>query len=216
MSVRLRGICPACGGDRLYVHWADEESAYIECDSPDCPSDTLVQEMLDKRDQHVHLVKFDEDGFVCQHPLIERLRPEGLFACDLGPQFRALSAPPAVGLFRIPPGGTLDDMEAVDEADVDFDMPVVPPSPEVTQQTLTQAIPLGTVTAIPADLPLPEGFIETQREMRLPVAEYPELSEALVAAGYEPIDEDGVPCSAIDLPPEAFDSETQRYVLRVR
>lgn len=210
-ALSLDARCPACG----YMHLVADSDGVITCSWDECPQPTLVAELLGQRDLHVHLIRFDEDGFVVQHPLSERLRPGGLFACDIGAQLRALSGPPGIGMFRVQPGGSLDDAEQVDEADVDFEDPSTPPSPEVTQESLLSAIPIGTLVAIPKSMPIPDHFIVAEPQMRLPVAAYPVLAEEMIGKGYEPFEDEGLLVVGIDCPPDADPGPSARLVLRI-
>lgn len=221
-TVRLRGRCPACGGERLFATAHTDDDAVIECDAVGCPTPTLVQELLAKPDQHVHLVKFDEDGYTVQHPLVERVRVEGLFACDLADEFRALREPPGIGMYSIPVGCGLDDMVEVDEADVLFEVPTAPESPEVRGkdigQRLRDLLPIGALHGIPTGIPVPEGFlVVTDAEVRLPVSDYPELDAVVASAGFDRVLIDSVPHVAINLPVEATQPpDGTAFVLRVR
>lgn len=219
MTVRIDGLCPACGSDRLYATSPDgsDERMRIECDATSCPNPDLVQQLLSKPDQHVHLIDFREDGYTAQHPLAERIRPESLFACDLTDEFRVLTEPPGIGMYRVPPGGSLADAEPVDRDSVLFEVPSAPPSDEARQRVdLREMLPLGTIHVMPSDQPVPEGFMEVDDpEVRLPRAEYPDLAAAIDAAGFDTLMIDGVEHVAIDLPSVNLRS-TERLILRVR
>lgn len=222
MTFTLGGYCPACGEEML---GSDEYSTVrsIVCQNGSCPDPDLLSRLLAKPDQHVHLIDFREDGYTVQHPLAERAKPESLFACDLTDEFRALTEPPGVGMFRVPPGGTLADAEEVDRDEVLFEVPTAPESPEVqagpgTGTDLRELLPIGTLHAIPATTALPEGFMEvTSTEVRLPRADYPELGAVIEAAGFDSVMIDDVEHVAVDLPPQATEPpEGVRYVLRVQ
>lgn len=167
----LDGRCPGCG----YMHLVADANGVITCTWEECPEPTLVHDLLSKRDQHVHLALFREDGYTVQHPLIERLRPEGLFACDLDEEFRALTAPIGIGMFRIPPGGTLADAEQVDRDSVQFEVPEpVPESEEVRQSgamdpsevaaRMAAVYPIGSVNGMDVSLDVPEGWMVLDEE----------------------------------------------------
>lgn len=168
MSAVIDGACPSCGHRGML---ALDRACRVRCGSHGCPDPGLVQSLLDKPDQHVHLIEFRADGITCQHPLVERAEP-GVVDCPLVPEFEALTEPPSIGMFRVPPGGTLSDAEPVEQ-----DFTVAPPPPPPLAPVT--GMPLGTMWRMQRGQVPPNCMALTERRVRLDAADYPALAELI-------------------------------------
>ena len=88
MSVRVQGVCPACGGRSLFVG----DGAFITCSRLDCPEPDAVSSILDD-DEIQHVVEFREGTFTIRHPLSERIE-DRLMDCALFDFLSTLPGPP--------------------------------------------------------------------------------------------------------------------------
>lgn len=129
----VKGYCPACGNESLYLG----EHGAVTCGEETCPDPAALDLLLYKADPHVHLIMFSTDGYTVQHPLLERVAHGRM--CELEPEFVLLREAPGVGLYLVPAGGGLADMVAVTEREVTFEVP--PPTPVKPARA-----PVGTIT----------------------------------------------------------------------
>ena len=86
MDDRLLHACPACGKQSLIVF-----QRCVSCIDPDCPKPGLLAAILGDYLSREHVVRFDEDSFSVQHPLIER--GEDLTLCELHAYIQSLDGP---------------------------------------------------------------------------------------------------------------------------
>lgn len=95
---QITGYCPMGCGDTLGVDRAGRVGCYAE----GCPRPDAAHRLLTDAETE-HLVYVTEDGWTVKHPLRERLRGGGLFACE----FQLPWAAPAgvYRAYRYPPGG---------------------------------------------------------------------------------------------------------------
>ena len=161
---KVKGYCPACGNPPLFL----DSEGVLHCDAVACADDGAAARLLDKPDQHVHLIMFRDDGYTVQHPLLER-SAHGR-TCALEPEFAGLREAPGIGLFLVPPGGTLADMRAVSEDEVTFEVPPPKPQPErVPVGTMTgwtePVAPNGWVVLGEGDVPIPEDCPDLLRRI---------------------------------------------------
>lgn len=196
----IEGRCPACGEDSLYLGRRN----VIFCAVDECPAPALVADLLAKRDQHRHIIEFREDGYSAQHPLAERIRLDVQFACDLREDFAALSEPPGFGLYVVEPGKRVSDAYEVSRESVEFEVESAPPSPEVQRQP-PPVIAVGVATAIPADAPLLDGFMEVGDGVVINPTEHPDIAEKF--GQHEPF---------LLTPPNIDIGADRRFVLRYR
>lgn len=88
MTDRIRGRCPMGCGETLFVG----AGGHLTCSLLGCPNPSAVDELLSDPLGHVHVVRFGDDGFDVQHPLVER--GEDLIECVLHQHIRFLDGPP--------------------------------------------------------------------------------------------------------------------------
>lgn len=94
----VKGYCPACGGETLFLG----SGGYVTCSRLDCARPEAVSTLLDDQETE-HVVTFAEKGFTIRHPLIERL--DGVLEdCPLHRSILALAGPPVQpGRYRARP-----------------------------------------------------------------------------------------------------------------
>jgi hypothetical protein len=79
-ATRIKGFCPACGQDELYV---SHLRCRLGCSNPVCPDPDAADKLLADNETH-HIVRFDpnDEVFDIKHPIRERIDDE-LFDCSI-------------------------------------------------------------------------------------------------------------------------------------
>ena len=92
----IKGYCPMGCGETLFIG----EGGYVTCSWVECPRPDAVSSLLEDKESE-HIVVMEEDHFVMQHPLRERL--EGaLFDCGLHVKLGELpERPVSPGVYRV-------------------------------------------------------------------------------------------------------------------
>lgn len=76
------GHCPACQSQKIHVF---SDTGMFKCLNRSCPEPGAVNLLL-RLDEQLHFMKVHHDGsWTVRHPLIERIHPENLFSCEIGP-----------------------------------------------------------------------------------------------------------------------------------
>lgn len=88
----VQGYCPACGNADLVllsygsavIKGSARGLGVLHCAHPDCSDPSATQRLLDAEPNPLHVMDIRPDGgWILQHPINERLNPEGLFACPV-------------------------------------------------------------------------------------------------------------------------------------